>query len=170
MLDASYQMAESYDSLEQHTKVVWTDIVHLTPDCRQVNVRFRIIKKGVSRRVTSKSSGRQYEISDCVVADSTAMISLTLWNEDVDRVSQNHSYCLMNGHINSQYECMSLSAGHHGRIVESDVPIEITNSEIDMSRPFMGRPKRPKSRSTTSRVLQGTIGRESGGYPSRKSF
>jgi ssDNA-binding replication factor A large subunit len=163
-------MAESNDSLEQHTMADWTDIVHLTPECRQVNVRFSIIKKGVARRVTSKSSGRQHEVSDCIVADSTARINLTLWNEDVDRVSQNRSYCLMNGYVNTQYECMSLSTGHHGRIVESDVQIEITNDKIDMSRPFMGRPKRPRPRFTTSRVLQGTIGREAGGYPSRKSF
>ncbi len=169
-MDVSCQMVESDDSLEQHTKAVWTDIVHLTPERRQVNVRFRIIRKGVSRRVSSKSSGRQYEVSDCVVADSTARINLTIWNEDVDRISQNHSYCLLNGHINILDECMSLSAGHHGKIIESDVPIENTDDEIDMSRPFMGKPKRPKSRFTTSRVLQGTIGREAGGYPSRKSF
>lgn len=169
-MDASCQMAESNNSLEQHTKTVWTDIVHLTPECRQVNVRFRVVKKGVARRVTSKSSGRQYEVSDCVVVDSTARINLTLWNEDVDRISQDYSYCLMSGHINILDECMSLSAGHCGKIVESDVLIENTDDKFDMSRPFMGRPKRRRSRFTTSRVLQGTIGREAGGYPSRKSF
>ena len=149
----------------------WTPIAQFTREIRKVNVRFNVIKKGKTRIVTQRSVGRKHEISDCIVGDSTAIVNLTLWNEAIDAIEQGHTYELLNGYINLYDECMILSKGRNGTIVESAVPIITVNGQIDMSRPFMGKPKRRKKpRSAAGRSLSGAVGRETKGFCSRKSF
>jgi hypothetical protein len=153
-----------------HKEPVWTEIRDLKNNSRDVNIRFRVVKKGNLRQVTSKSFGRQYEVSDCIVADTTARINMTLWNEDVDSVEQDGWYCLLNGYINVYDECMILSKGRTGEIHRLIVGIGSTREDIDMSRPFMGKRRRRETHSKTGRTLDGTKGREVRRYASRKSF
>ncbi|TFG31222.1 hypothetical protein EU528_06830 [Candidatus Thorarchaeota archaeon] len=149
----------------------WTPIAQITRDTRIVNVRFNVIKKGKTRIVTQRNVGRRHEISDCVVGDSTAIVNLTLWNEDIDEIKEGQAYELQNGYVNLYDECMILSKGRSGTLVESQVPIITVNGQIDMSRPFMGKPKkRKKPRSVTGRTLSGAVGRETKGFCSRKGF
>jgi hypothetical protein len=155
---------------EQHQEFVWTEIRNLRNNSRDVNVRFKVVKKGKLRRVTSKSFGKQYEVIDCIVADTTARINLTLWNEDVDLVEQDSWYCLLNGYINVYDECMILSKGRTGEIHRLIAEIGSTREDTDMSRPFMGKPRRRESRPKTGRTLDGTKGKEVRRYAPRKSF
>lgn len=106
-----------------------------------------------------------------MVGDQTAIINLTLWNEDIDVIEEGRTYTLLSGLVNVYDECMNLSRGRLGEYLDSLAPIEIVNEEINMSRPFMGKPKRKKkARSPTGRSFRGTAGREAKGYCSRKSF
>jgi ssDNA-binding replication factor A large subunit len=168
--DASYNMAQTKNVAEQDRELIWTDIVSLKNDSRNVNVRFMIIKKGAIRRVTSKSSGKQYEVVDCIVADATARINLTLWNEDIDLAEQGDWYCILNGFINIHDECMALSMGRRGEIERIKPETNQIKEDIDMSRPFMGRSRRRETRPKTGRTLNGTTGQEVRRYASRKSF
>ena len=164
-------MVQENASTRQHDSDMWTSIAHFTREIRRVNVRFNVIKKGKTRIVTQRSVGRKHEISDCVVGDSTGIVNLTLWNEDIDAVEQGKTYELQNGFINLYDECMILSKGRRGTLVESSIPITTVNGQIDMSRPFMGKPmRRRKQRSSTGRSLSGAVGRETKGFCSRKSF
>jgi len=163
-------MAQLKDSFEKDAKIIWTEIIHLTPDSQRVNVRFRILKKGASRQVTSKSSCKKHEIATLEVADSTARINLLLWNNDIDLVEKDSDYCLLNGHITLYDECMSLSKGRSGVIRKPSTSIELIKNDIDMSRPFMWKPKWKTTRPTTGRTLSGSSGREVRRYASRKSF
>jgi hypothetical protein len=134
-------------------------------------VIFRVLEKENSRKVTARSSGRSHQITNCIVGDATAIISLTLWNFDVDEIEIGESYELINGYINVYDECMHLGRSRWGvfRPVSSE-NVKI-NRMLDMSRPFMGRPKkRRRARSPTGRTFSGDAGRESRGYPSRKGF
>jgi hypothetical protein len=163
-------MSQFKNSKEKETGVIWTNIIHLTPDSQSVNVRFKVFKRGERRQVTSTSTGRKYEIATFEVADSTAKINLILWNDDIDTLEKDANYCLLNGHITLYDECMSLSKGRGGVIERSDTMIELIKDDVDMSRPFMWKPKRQSSRPTTTRTLHGTSGREVRRYSSRKSF
>jgi ssDNA-binding replication factor A large subunit len=149
----------------------WTPISNLTVESRDVNVRFSVIKKGAPYQVTARATGKSHLISECVVGDETAIITLTLWNDDGDEIETGRTYELLNGYINMYDECMNLSKGRWGKIQLSSSTIMQVNGTIDMSRPFMGRPKRRKhKRSPTGRSFQGTPGRETKGYCSRKGF
>jgi len=159
------------DTHKQNNSIDWKLIAQFTQESRQVNVRFRVLKIGKIRIVTERASGRKHEISDCIIGDSSAIINLTLWNEDIDSVKSDQTYELLNGYINLFDECMTLSRGRRGDLSESSIPINDVNEQVDMSRPFMGKPKRRKKpRSPTGRSFRGTAGREAKGYCSRKSF
>lgn len=158
------------DSIETQD-YLWTSISDLTVESRGVNVRFNVIKKGPPRYVTARATGRDHMISEFLVGDESAIITLTLWNDDIDEIHTGKTYELLNGYINIYDECMSLSKGRWGNIRVSESDILQVDGTIDMSRPFMGRPKRRKrERSSTGRSFQGTPGRESKGYCSRKGF
>ncbi|TFH04888.1 MAG: hypothetical protein E4H14_13800 [Candidatus Thorarchaeota archaeon] len=164
-------MVQENASTLQQDSDTWTPIVQFKREIHWVNVRFNIIKKGKTRIVTQRSTGRKHEISDCIVGDSTAIVNLTLWNDDIDVIEQGKTYELQNGYINLFDECMILSKGRRGSIVESSIMITTVNGQIDMSRPFMGKPiRRKKQRSQTGRSLSGAAGRETKGFCSRKSF
>ena len=148
-----------------------TPIANFTREIRRVNVLFNVIKKGKVRTVTQRSTGRKHQITDCIVGDSTGIVNLTLWNEDIDVIEQGQTYELQNGFLNLYDECMILSKGRGGTLAKSTITITTVNGQIDMSRPFMGKPKkRKKQRSPTGRTLSGAVGRETKGFCSRKSF
>ncbi len=164
-------MVQVSETPKQSNSIEWTLIEQFTHESRQVNVRFKVLKKGKTRIVTERASGRKHEISDCTIGDSSAIMNLTLWNEDIDTIEPDQTYQLLNGFINIFDECMTLSRGRRGELTESSNPIDVVNEQINMSRPFMGRPKRrEKPRSATGRSFRGTAGREARGYCSRKSF
>ena len=149
----------------------WTPIAGLTVESRAVNVRFSVIKMETPRQVTARATGRQHLVNECVIGDSSAIITLTLWNDDIDEVEVSKTYELLNGYVNIYDECMNLSKGRWGIFRPASTEITQVDGTIDMSRPFMGRPKRRKQkRSPTGRSFQGTPGRESKGYCSRKGF
>ena len=159
------------DTPVQSNSKDWILIEQFTQESRHVNVRFKILKKGKTRIVSARASGRKHEISDCIIGDSSAIMNLTLWNEDIDNVELGRTYEILNGYINLFDECMTLSRGRRGELAESTISIIDVNEQINMSRPFMGKPKRRKRpRSATGRSLSGSAGREARGYCSRKSF
>lgn len=149
----------------------WTLIADMTEKTQGVNTRFKVLKKGKLRIVTQKVSGKKFEIANCIVGDHTAIIDLTLWNEDIDAIDEGKTYTLLNGSIFVYEECMSLTRGRRGEFIESLVEIEKLNEQLDMSRPFMGRPKRKsKPRSSTGRTLDGGADRQVRKFCGRKSF
>jgi ssDNA-binding replication factor A large subunit len=164
---ALYDIEESM----QLEETMWTPISGLTVESRAMNVRFCVINRGTPRQVTSRATGRFHLVSDCVVGDETGIITLTLWNDDINDIQLDKTYELLNGQINMFDECMSLSKGRWGKIRVASLEVIQVDSTTNMSRPFMGRPKRRKhARSSTGRTFQGTPGRESKGYCSRKGF
>ncbi len=154
---------------EQELK--WTAIAELTVESRAVNVRFRVLEKEKTRQVIARGTGRILQVSNCVVGDATAVVTLTTWNDDIGEVEVGNTYELVNGYIKIYDECMNLGRGRWGEFKQTQKDILKINQEVDMSRPFMGRPKmRRRNRSPTGRTFSGTAGRESRGYPARKSF
>lgn len=169
-MDACLRLQESSRSREEQ-EVHWTLISNLTVESRSVNVRFKALEIEDPRRVTSRSTGRSHQVANCVVGDESAMITLTLWNDDLDEIEIGKSFELVNGYINVYDECIHLGRGRWGEFQAADSEIVEVNRGLDMSRPFMGRPKRRRrERSPTGRTFSGTAGRESRGYPSRKGF
>ena len=155
----------------EQVKLDWKLIADLTPNSDNINLRFLVMDMKQPRRVFSKITGKESELVECMIGDSSGKITLVLWNEDVDLLELRNTYELRNGYINLYDECMSLSKGRHGKIAKSDTLIEEINDDNDMSRPFMGRPRRKlKKHSKTGRTFDGAAGREIRKFCGRKSF
>ena len=147
-----------------------TAISALTESSGHVNVLFKVVEVNEPRRVTSRRTGRIYLVEDITVADETAKIQMTLWNEDVDTLQLGDSYELRNGRIEVYDFSMRLTKGLNGEITSADTNIESPSVEPDMSKPFMGRKPRRRRKATMARTLQGTSGRTLRGYGSDKEF
>jgi ssDNA-binding replication factor A large subunit len=147
-----------------------TTIANLTEGSGHVNVSFKVMEVNEPRRVTSRRTGRIYLVEDMTVADESAKIQMTLWNEDVDTLKIGENYELRNGRLEVYDFSMRLTKGLNGEITKLDHNIDSPNIEIDMSRPFMGRKPRPRRRRTAARTLQGTSGRVLRGYGSGKEL
>ena len=146
-------------------------IVSLTPKSVAVDVVFKIIHLEKKRVVKARSSSRLHYVADAIVADSSAKITLTLWNEDTDALATGRTYLLKGGYISVYDRCMRLTRGRAGEFLPADIDIENVNYSVDMSRPFAGeKPSRRKHRSTTGRTFHGSPRRESRGYCGRKEF
>jgi hypothetical protein len=123
------------------------------------------------RQVKSKRTGKILFVSDAIVADNTAQVTLTLWNEDVDSLIEGRCYELRAGRLEMYDEAMKLSRGFSGKFIPIDDCFDTINLDLNMSKPFMGRtPRRRKERSKEGRTFQGIPGRNQRGYCSNKEF
>lgn len=148
-----------------------TCISELTPNSRLVSVLLRIISMSQTRQVRSNKTSRRHLVQDIVAGDSSAKISMTLWNEDTDSLQEGQTYLLTKGYVREYDECMYLLRSRFGEFKESNMHIENVNESVDMSRPFAGRkPHRRKPRTKSGRSFRGTPGREEKGYCSWKGF
>ncbi|MDF1538292.1 MAG: hypothetical protein P1Q69_05270 [Candidatus Thorarchaeota archaeon] len=156
---------------QERTREVTHAIRDLTRKVRRVTVIFRVVTIGESRIVKSRKTGKRLLVADAVVADETAKIRLTLWNDDIDEIEEGLCYRLNNGRLEIYDESLVLSKSFSGEIIPLDYEIAPVMTDVDMSKPFMGTtPKRRKARSKEGRTFQGIPGIDQRGYCSDKEF
>jgi hypothetical protein len=121
--------------------------------------------------VKSKRTGKILLVADAIIADDTAQVTLTLWNEDVDTLIEGRCYELRLGKVELYDEAMKLSRAFSGKFIPINDCFDTVNLELNMSKPFMGRPTRKRrERSKEGRTFQGIPGRDQRGYCSNKEF
>ncbi len=148
-----------------------TLIADLTPKLRVELVRFKVLEVESQREVIVKSTGRMHRVAELQVADESARILLTIWDNDIESIETGKSYVIRNGYVNEFSYRMRLTRGRFGKILPSEDPIETVNDSCDMSKPFAGKKlKKKRERSEKGRTFRGTQKRESRGYCSWKSF
>ncbi len=148
-----------------------TLIANLRPKSRVELVRFKVLEMESQREVIVKSTGRMHRVAELQVADESARVLLTIWDNDIESIETGKSYVIRNGYVNEFSHRMRLTRGRFGEILPSEFTIETVNDSCDMSRPFAGKkPKKKRERSDTGRTFRGTQRRESRGYCSWKSF
>lgn len=148
-----------------------TLIADLTPRLRVELVRFKVLEVESQREVIVKSTGRMHRVAEFRVADESARILLTIWDNDIESIETGKSYIIRNGYVNEFSYRMRLTRGRFGELLPSEDPIETVNDSRDMSKPFAGKkPKKKRGRSDKGRTFRGTQKRESRGYCSWKSF
>lgn len=143
----------------------------LTRKVTRTTVVFKVVHVGKPRIVKSRRTGKRLLVSNAVVADETAKIRLTLWNDDIDEIEEGLCYHLRNGRVEVYDESLILSKGFSGEFIPLNREIETVESNVDMSKPFMGMTtRRRKTRSNEGRTFQGIPGRNQRGYCSEKEF
>jgi len=83
---------------------------------KRVSVEAKVVEKGDVREVRSRFKDETYKIVDAVVADETASIKLTLWNEQIDQVNVGDNIKIDNGYVTSFKSEIQLNVGKFGKL------------------------------------------------------
>lgn len=90
------------------------NIEGLSDGMRKVDLTAKVTDIGDTREVKSRYSGETYRVADATLEDSTGSITLSLWNEDIDRVKIGDTVQVQNGYIKSFNGQLQLNAGKYG--------------------------------------------------------
>lgn len=77
-------------------------------------ITLEIVSKGDVREfATERSTGK---VCSCAAKDDTGEISLTLWNEDIDKVEEGSKVKIENGWVSEFQGNLQISAGKFGKL------------------------------------------------------
>ncbi len=110
-----------------------TNILELRPKMKNVTVTFKVIGKGEVREVSSRRDNETHKVQDAIVGDSSAIVTVPLWDDSIEEVKVGESYILKNGHTGLFRSNLRLKIGRYGEISEAKTEVEKVNEEIDMS-------------------------------------
>jgi replication factor A1 len=85
----------------------------LRPESKVDVIDLTVTSKGDVREFTSRS-GSVGKVCDCKAKDED--VQITLWNEEIDRVSANDRVRISNGWVREWRGNMQVSAGRYGRL------------------------------------------------------
>jgi replication factor A1 len=143
----------SYSSEETHD----VKIESVKPLEKRLNVVFMVTERSEEREI-NKRTGETHRVCDFTVADETGIITLTLWNEDIDKMKEEQVYKLSNGFANVFQNSLRLSKGKFGSLAEDATVFEEINTDNDRSAAHIDDPRRS------------SYGNRGGGYESRQSY
>ena len=90
-------------------------INQLQADMRNVDIRFRVIKKGEIREIASKD-GKELKLSEVEVGDDTGRIFLTLWDQSIELLDEGEIGDVKNGFIKVIRNELRLNVGKYGEL------------------------------------------------------
>jgi len=90
------------------------DIKDIKANQGNITVEAEVISKQEPR--TFSKFGKEGKVCNATIADSTGEITLTLWNDDVDKVEVGDKIKLENGWCSEYKEQRQLSAGKFGKL------------------------------------------------------
>jgi len=119
----------SYDDREP----IEATVAELKPRMKNVTISFKVMETGEEREVTSRGNGETHRVADAVVGDSTAVVSVPLWDSNIDEVEIGNTYTLKNGYTGLFRGNLRLNIGKYGELSEADESIDEVNMDVDMS-------------------------------------
>ncbi|MFW9917414.1 MAG: single-stranded DNA-binding protein [Candidatus Thorarchaeota archaeon] len=132
-------------------------IAELKPYDKSVDVVFKVLHKGEPQEVKSRRKRETHTVCEVTVADETGTITLALWDEDIDFVTEDATYRITNGRVKVFGGSMRLTKGKFGILEITDPTEEITNVNLGNNRSEevyqqYHRPRRLSRRKTLMRA------------------
>jgi len=116
-------MDEEREETEESSEEIMMSVSDLGPRSRKVNVKVKVVELNEAREVTSRKDGSVNRVTEALVGDDTGVIFLTLWNDDIDRVSVDSALKISNGYCNVFKNSLRLNIGRYGSIEETEEDI-----------------------------------------------
>jgi replication factor A1 len=110
-----------------------TKVRDLTPNSKQVNVLAKVLSVGEPKEVMGKF-GDPRKVCEAVVGDDTAVITLSLWNEQIGSIAKDEVILVDNGYVSLVRGHMRLNVGRYGNLSKSTEAIAEVNQTLDMSQ------------------------------------
>jgi replication factor A1 len=114
-------------------KPVKSKVESLTPRSRRVDVTVKILSKNPIREVVSKSDGSSHRVTEAVGGDETGVILLTLWDADIEKVTEGTVFNVNNGYITLFKGSMRLNVGKYGSLEPSQETISDVKEDNNLS-------------------------------------
>ena len=120
-------------------------IKDLKPKQGNVDVVVDIIDVGDTREF--QKFGKPGKVATAIAKDETGDIKLTLWNEDIEKVSAGDKVHLTNGYVNEWQGEMQLTTGRMGKLeivgksdadkepdekIRTNIPMEESDEELNV--------------------------------------
>lgn len=116
----------------------------LTPESRNVNIKVKVVKKGETRETVSRSDGSTHRVSDVLVGDETGCVYLSLWDDNIEKVSEGDVIEIKNGYLSLFRGSMRLNIGREGSFEKSQAEMGEVNSSNNLSdKQYEQRPRYP---------------------------
>ncbi len=139
-----------------------TKVRDLTPNSKQVNVLSKVLSVGEPKEVMGKF-GDPRKVCEAVVGDDSAVITLSLWNEQIGTIAKDEVILVDNGYVSLVRGHMRLNVGRYGNLSKSTEAIGEVNSSLDMSQQEFESERRSYGGGFRDRGSGGYGGRYSGG-------
>ncbi len=134
-------MSEHFVEGRQPTDV---KVGELTPNSKAVNVTAKVVSKSEVRDVASGRDGAPHRVCDALIGDETGCIYLTLWDDNIDKVSIEETIRIGNGYVNLFRGNMRLNVGRAGTLEVAKEPFAgEVNTQNNMSEKTYEQQYRP---------------------------
>ncbi|HZD13176.1 MAG TPA: OB-fold nucleic acid binding domain-containing protein [Candidatus Binatus sp.] len=90
-------------------------IGELKPGMKRVDVKGKIVEVEQPRDVQTKFGPGQ--VATATLQDDSGSVKVTLWNENINKVSINDTIQIENGYVDSFRGQLQLNVGRYGKIV-----------------------------------------------------
>jgi replication factor A1 len=113
----------------------------LTPSSKQANLVAKVVNVGERRTVESRF-GPARQLSEATIGDETGIVIMSLWEDQIDKVSQDDVIQVSNGYVSLVRGHIRLNVGKYGSFSKSDAQIGEVNTSNDVSAQEHERPQR----------------------------
>jgi replication factor A1 len=90
-------------------------IADLKPGMRKVNLAVKVLEISEPRQVTTRT-GESSTVATALVQDDSGIVKLSLWNDDIAKVSVNSQIRIENGYVTSFRGETQLNVGRYGKL------------------------------------------------------
>ncbi|NVM30502.1 MAG: DUF2240 family protein [Candidatus Helarchaeota archaeon] len=123
------------------SSMVEVKIEVLTPQTRNFKVTGKIMEMAEPRAVNVKDTA--HRVCDTLFADETGCISLSIWDDDIEKVQKNKTYTLENGYVSVFRRSLKLNVGRYGTLIPSDTKITKVNRKNNLSEKELEAARKP---------------------------
>jgi len=109
-----------------------TKIKDLTPSSKQVNILAKVVNVVEPKEVMGRY-GESKKVAEAVVGDDSAVVTMSLWNEQIGKIAKDEVIFVDNGYVSLVRGHMRLNVGRYGNITKSTEALAAVNTGTDMS-------------------------------------
>ncbi len=89
-------------------------ISELTSGTGNVNLEAEVVSIATPREINKY--GRTLRVADVTIRDDSGTITLVLWNENIDKISEGAKIKIENGYVNTWQDNVQLTLGKFGKL------------------------------------------------------
>lgn len=118
------------------------NVKDMTESSKNVNAVLKVMEIGAVKDIKSQYGDKR--VCEVKVADATAAILLSLWDDQIGKIAEGDTISIQNGYISVVRNSMRLNIGKYGKMLLSEEALTDVNTEINISDKHVDQPERPR--------------------------